>query len=55
MSGMVRRSLQVRRRMQHAVNGIVTDLTVDEAAGSVDLNVALMKQQFKLPQRESAR
>lgn len=30
-------------------------LTVDEAAGSVDLNVALMKQQFKLPQRESAR
>lgn len=32
MSGMVRRSLQVRRRMQHAVNGIVTDLTVDEAA-----------------------
>ena len=32
MSGMVRRSLQVRRRMQHAVTGIVTDLTVDEAA-----------------------
>lgn len=32
MSGMVRRSLDVRSRMQHAVNGIVTDLTPDEAA-----------------------
>jgi len=32
ISGMVRRSLDVRRRMQHAVNGIVTDLTPDEAA-----------------------
>jgi len=32
MSGMIKRSLQVRRRMQHAVNGIVTDLTATEAA-----------------------
>ena len=32
MSGMIQRPLQVRRRMQHAVNGIVTDMSVAEAA-----------------------
>lgn len=32
MSGMIQRPLQVRRRMQHAVNGIVTDMSVSEAA-----------------------
>lgn len=32
MSGMIQRPLQVRRRMQHAVNGIVTDMSATEAA-----------------------
>ncbi len=32
MSGMIQRPLQVRRRMQHAVNGIVTDMSANEAA-----------------------
>ena len=32
MSGMIQRPLQVRRRMQHAVNGIVTDMSTAEAA-----------------------
>ncbi len=32
MSGMIKRPLQVRRRMQHAVNGIVTDMSAAEAA-----------------------
>ena len=32
MSGMIQRPLQVRRRMQHAVNGIIADMNVDEAA-----------------------
>ena len=32
MSGLIRRPLQVRRRMQHAVNGIIADMTTAEAA-----------------------
>ena len=32
MSGLIQRPLQVRRRMQHAVNGIVADMTSAEAA-----------------------
>jgi subtilisin family serine protease len=32
MSGMIQRPLQVRRRMQHAVNGIATDMSAAEAA-----------------------
>ena len=30
-------------------------LSVDEAAGSVDLNISLMQQQFKLAKQEDAR
>ncbi len=45
MSGMIQRPLQVRRRMQHAVNGIVADLSAAEAARvSKMANVRLVEE-----------
>lgn len=50
MSGLIQRPLQVRRRMQHAVNGIVTDMT-DAEAGSVSRmsNVRLVEPYREYP------
>lgn len=45
--------LSAVRRMLNVDQAAV--LTVDEAAGSVDLNIALLQQQFKLPKQGDAR
>ena len=45
--------LSAVRRMLNVDQAAV--LTVDEAAGSVDLNISLLQQQFKLPTRGGAR
>ncbi|MNV82703.1 hypothetical protein D3C71_1764540 [compost metagenome] len=45
--------LSAVRRMLNVDQAAV--LTVDEAAGSVDLNITLLQQQFKLPKQGGSR
>ena len=45
--------LSAVRRMLNVDQAAV--LTVDEAGGSVDLNITLLQQQFKLPKQGGAR